>query len=107
MDWASAQALIDRYGTEFLIYLGVALLGGLLLGTLRGRVLRGAIFGLLLGPIGWWLIWRWEYGGHQCPECGGLNSPRAKVCRHCKVDLRKAADRTSRSRIHAKSDGWR
>ncbi len=107
MDLASIQALLNRYMIELLIYLGVAMFGGMLIGMLRGQIGRGTLYGLLLGPIGWWLAWRWQYVGDPCPECGGLNSARATTCRHCKVDLRKAAERSSRSRVHSKSDGWR
>jgi hypothetical protein len=107
MDLASAQGLLERYWTELLIYCAIGLIAGTLIGVLRGRVLRGAVYGLLLGPIGWWLAWRWEYVGNPCPECGGLNSPWARVCCHCKVDLRKAAERSNRSRVHSTSDGWR
>lgn len=104
---AGMTSWLQTWWQAIVVYLALGLLLGLLIGVLRGRWLKGALFGLLLGPIGWWLAWRWEYRGHSCPECGGVNSPRATTCRHCKVDLRRAAERSARSRIHARGDGWR
>ena len=101
------QAWLSANWVSVAVYLGVAALLGLMFGMMRGRWLKGAFYGLLLGPLGWWLILRWEAHGLPCPECGGLNGARARTCRHCRVDLRRAADRSARSRIHARGDGWR
>lgn len=77
---------------------------GALVGSVKGRWLAGLIWGALLGPIGWLIVALSKSGFVECPECGRPNAPAAKVCRHCGVDVRKAAQQSERSRL--KREDW-
>ena len=85
------------------ITLGCAVVGALI-GLSKGRWLAGLAWGAVLGPIGWIVIALSKSAFVECPECGRRNGPSAKVCRHCGVDLRKAALLSERSRL--KRDDW-
>lgn len=87
----------------FTITLGCAVVGALI-GLPKGRWLAGLAWGAVLGPIGWIVIALSKSAFVECPECGHRNAPSAKVCRHCGVDLRKAALLSERSRL--KRDDW-
>lgn len=77
---------------------------GALIGKAKGRWLAGLLWGAALGPLGWLIVALSRSGFVECVECGRPNAPAAKVCRHCGVDLRKAARQSERSRL--KRDDW-
>lgn len=77
---------------------------GALIGNAKGRWLAGLIWGAVLGPIGWLVVALSKSGFVECSECGQSNAPAAKVCRHCGIDLRKAALQSQRSRL--KRNDW-
>jgi ribosomal protein L40E len=77
---------------------------GALIGKAKGRWLAGLLWGAALGPVGWLVVALSRSGFVECVECGRPNAPAAKVCRHCGVDLRKAAAQSERSRL--KRDDW-
>ena len=60
---------------------------GGILGRLRGRDLDGMAFGLVLGPIGWIGVLCASDLRPRCPQCLGLISEGASVCRHCRNTL--------------------
>ncbi len=99
--------ILRAYAPGIGIYLLVASVVGLLLGLRKGQGLRGAVVGAILGPIGWLLTTRWTVKGKSCAECGGINPGSPRLCRHCGINLRVAAQRSERSRIRGVSDGWR
>ena len=99
--------LLQTHATSIAVYLLVATVVGAALGLRKGQILRGALFGALLGPIGWFLSTRWAKRGEACPECGGINAGHPVKCRHCGINIRTAAQRSARSRLRGHSDGWR
>jgi len=102
-----ALAFIQSYGPGVGIYLLVAAVIGLVLGLRKGRGIKGAVFGAILGPIGWYLIGRWDARGKSCAECGGINPGNPRICRHCGINLLAAEKRTERSRVRGTTDSWR
>ncbi len=86
----------------------VCALVGAAIGLTRGRWLAGLLWGAALGPIGWLIVLLSRSGLTECPECGQLNVPRAKACRHCGVNLHAVAMRSERSRLkHVdRKRGW-
>ncbi len=101
--------LLDPLLWKWAIALTVACgLVGAAIGWVKGRPLPGLLWGLALGPIGWIVIVLSKSKLPECPDCGRTNSDRARTCRHCGLDFRKAAMRTARSGLkddHS-SGGW-
>lgn len=56
---------------------------GTLIGQNKGRIAAGALFGLLLGPIGWAIVALGPNLKPKCPECGGVVVPGARKCKNC------------------------
>lgn len=76
------------------------------IGWLKGRTLAGVVWATVLGPIGWLVVALMKVPQEPCPECGRGNPPEAKACRHCGVNLERAAQRSARSRLReSNSDG--
>jgi len=76
---------------EFWISLIVGLifsaLIGILIGNLRGRPGDGALYSLILGPIGWLIILVGPDYRPKCPECRGVIEEGARRCKNCGADL--------------------
>ncbi len=61
-------------------------IGGLVgnvIGKARGRTEAGAIWGALLGVIGWLVIAAGPDHRPRCPECGGTVVEGASKCKNC------------------------
>ena len=92
----------------FVITAGCAAVGAII-GLAKGRWVAGLLWGAALGPIGWLVVLLSKSGFAECPECGRLNAPRAKACRHCGINLRAAALQSERARLKRNDSkrGWR
>jgi len=63
--------------------LSVMALIGYLLGQSRGKPVRGAMIGFLLGPVGWFLIVLSPNENPMCPYCKGTIVHGAQKCKNC------------------------
>ncbi len=62
---------------------------GYFIGNIRGDGAAGAIWGLLLGPVGWVLALCLKDARPKCPLCQGvLPSVKVARCKHCGGELR-------------------
>lgn len=85
----SAQPILEvqsAFSTWMLVCLASSIIGGLI-GILRGRGVDGIVLGLLVGPIGWLLIWLGPDKRRKCPACLGVVPEGARKCCHCASDL--------------------
>ena len=60
---------------------------GMLIGQRKGRPLAGLVWSMLLGPIGWLLVFFGPSVGDAkavaCPHCGGVLPMGQGKCNHC------------------------
>ncbi len=63
--------------------LSIAALIGYFIGQTKGKPLRGAIVGFLLGPVGWLLIAISPNDNPTCPYCKGTIVSGARKCKNC------------------------
>lgn len=89
------------------LWCGVGLLVGLLVGWRRNRVVLGAVAGVVLGPIGWWVTWMLPARLRECPACSRPIRVQAVTCRHCGADVRATESRSSRSSLKGSVTGAR
>jgi hypothetical protein len=64
---------------------------GLYIGNSKGRPVAGAMWGLLVGPIGWLVMAIVKDERRKCPDCLGTVPIGARRCQHCGSELNKAA----------------
>lgn len=79
----------------------ISIVGGALIGRLKGRMAAGIVWAAVLGPIGWVVIALGRSKLQTCPECAKSNQPDASICRQCGANLKRAMQRTARSRLKA------
>lgn len=76
---------------DFLPYILASLASGMiggLIGARRKQVVSGVVWGALLGPVGWIIVFLLPHRGARCPACGGvLGKDGATKCMHCASDL--------------------
>lgn len=65
----------------------IGALVGAAIGKNKGRPEAGAIFGFLLGPVGWLLVAVGPNMLRKCPECRGVIPEGASRCMHCKAEI--------------------
>lgn len=64
-----------------------AVIGGLIAQLLNGRAGSGLLLGLLLGPLGWVIVFFLEDKRKRCPACRSVIDGQATVCPHCATPL--------------------
>lgn len=73
---------------ELIVFgLSVSTVIGGLLGNLKGSFSTGAVLGLLLGPLGWLLVFAIPDQRPKCPECFGSVIDGARRCKNCGASL--------------------
>lgn len=78
----SLEYLVPVFGSTILGLIGS------IIGKHKGRTGAGFLFGALLGPIGWMVIWLGpNMRSRKCPFCAEWVQPDARVCKHCRRDI--------------------
>jgi hypothetical protein len=71
----------------FTVSIGVGALIGALVGLSKHRLLAGAVWGAILGPVGWLIVAigpdEAQRRAKRCPHCLGLLPVRQPECAHC------------------------
>lgn len=82
------------------IWVAVGALAGAAIGWWgRNRFWRGALLGALLGPMGWWLLWRTRGAFAECASCSRPVRVQARTCPHCGAGRAQSLARSSRSQL--------
>lgn len=69
-----------------LLALTCAVIAGAI-GHCKGMLVRGALLGLFLGPIGVAIAWALRGERQTCPACLALIPSAARICMHCRSPL--------------------
>ncbi|HET7844512.1 MAG TPA: hypothetical protein VFL14_10205 [Xanthomonadales bacterium] len=95
LDWLQRQDV----QLALAAWCGAGLLVGVLVGWLRNRIVLGAVAGLVLGPVGWWVTWLLPARFRECPSCSRPIRVQAAHCRHCGADVAAVEGRSTRSSL--------
>jgi len=76
-----------EFWVTLIVSLILSALIGVWIGNLRGRSGDGALYSLILGPIGWLIILIGPDYRPKCPECLGVIEEGARRCKNCGVDM--------------------
>jgi len=82
----AAVVFLEDIATPILWFALGAGIGGLI-GRKRGRVYSGIVWGFLLGPLGWLVLYALPNLGPKCPECLAPIDRAARKCRHCGSEI--------------------
>lgn len=101
------QRLLHLVDWWFVLWLelGFAAVGALI-GWAKGAMLRGALLGALLGPVGWVISLLSKSKLPECPACGRGNLAGARRCRHCGADLLHQPSQRSALNADRSRRGW-
>jgi hypothetical protein len=84
--------MIGGSSDSFLLgWLASAAIGGIV-GAAKGRAFAGAVWGLILGPLGWLVIFVAPDQRPKCPECGGEVILGANRCKNCGFSLKEQSN---------------
>ena len=72
---------------------------GAIIGEWHGTRNAGAVFGALLGPIGWLIVALNDYR-QRCTTCGSPISETRTVCPHCRNAIRSRRVLVQESVLH-------
>ncbi len=99
------QSWFVAWTNVLVAWAAVGFVGGCLVGWQRNRWLAGPVVGGLLGPVGWWLIWRLPARWRECPVCSMRIDIDARTCRHCGADVLRSTARSARSELRGRLGG--
>jgi hypothetical protein len=90
------------------LWSGVGFVGGVVVAWRRNRWILGPGLGLLLSPLGWWVVARLPGRWRECPACSRHIALGAGTCRHCGSDVNRQAAKTVRSSMKSadRGRGW-
>jgi hypothetical protein len=77
----------DTVLVALLFWLPINLLVGGLTGRSKGRVGEGIALALLLGPIGWLILFLGSDQRRKCLFCAEPIQEEARICPHCHKDV--------------------
>jgi predicted amidophosphoribosyltransferase len=89
-------AIVIILGTSVIIWLQMGelllwpIIGGIIgagIGQEKKQWASGLLWGALLGPIGWIIVYFLPHRGPKCPECLAPVDPAARKCRHCGSEM--------------------
>ena len=69
--------------TWLFVWAPINLLIGGLIGSVRGRAGTGMLLALILGPLGWLIIFCLDDRRPRCPHCAEVVQAEATLCPHC------------------------
>ena len=84
---SSVEQALTVNAITLVVVLAVFSAIGYYIGQTKGRPTAGALLGLLLGPIGWLLLYVGPDISPKCPECGGSVVAGARRCKNCGSEL--------------------
>jgi hypothetical protein len=56
---------------------------GGIIGNARGRLLDGVVYAMILGPLGWFLVYMLPPSFPPCPRCGTPHRAKYPLCNGC------------------------
>jgi hypothetical protein len=81
------QAILHFYEGLIFVWIPLNILLGTAFGKSRGRTGAAILWSLLLGPVGWLIVYVGPDRRPKCPACAEVIKPDAKICPHCRSSL--------------------